>query len=500
MSDSARNGSRTRHARRSRWLTAAVVLASAGLVMSACSSGQSGGSASGSSSSGSSSSGSSPSAGQNSASSPGQSSTSQPPPSSATATPVTLVVQDGESGNENRQAAYTELNKQFEAAHPGVTIKYELKNFTDLVNTLKLQLTGNTPPDITQVNEGYGSLGQLVSDNLLKSLDDYAAQYKWTDRQPAGLLAADGKFSADGKQMGTGNLWAMSATGGWVGLWMNTKIAASLGIDAAPTTFAELEADLAKAQAKGIVAFQFGASDGGQSAWLLTTLLAAENSPQLVVDIVNAKKGITLDSPEALKAANTIKKWADAGYFTKGWAAYTNSDVFSKFVGGEGLFTLRSALGLDSSVAGSDTDQYTIVQFPSTAAGSTATIATGGLAWAIPAKSQHPDLAAQYLDFITSPDAAKVWIANGQIPASPPADLQSVLSSGTLNKTSQDAQSGWVDILQHGTPLPYLDWSTPTFYDTIKSSVAELAGDQISPEEFTKKLQADYGPFAAAHQ
>src|SRR5581483_9067319 len=70
---------------------------------------------------------------------------------------VTLVAQNGDGGETGLLAGYAKLNSEFEAAHPGVTIRFVTKNFTDLVNTLKLQLSGSNPPDITQVNQGYSS-------------------------------------------------------------------------------------------------------------------------------------------------------------------------------------------------------------------------------------------------------------------------------------------------------------------------------------------------------
>ena len=119
--------------------------------------------------------------------------------------PVTLVVLNGDGGETGLLAAYAALNKKFEAAHPGVTIKFEVKSFNDLLSTLKLQLSGSSGvPDVTQSNQGYSSLGALVTDGLVKNLDSIASTDDWSARQPASLLALDGKFSNDGKRIGFG--------------------------------------------------------------------------------------------------------------------------------------------------------------------------------------------------------------------------------------------------------------------------------------------------------
>ena len=69
-------------------------------------------------------------------------------------TATTLVVQDGEGGNTARIAALKQLDKLFEKANPGVTIKHVSKSYADLVKTDALQLSGSNPPDVTHVNQG----------------------------------------------------------------------------------------------------------------------------------------------------------------------------------------------------------------------------------------------------------------------------------------------------------------------------------------------------------
>jgi raffinose/stachyose/melibiose transport system substrate-binding protein len=413
----------------------------------------------------------------------------------ATTGTITLVVQNGDGGETGLLAGYAKLNAEFEAQHPGVTIDFVTKNFNDLVSTLKLQLSGSHPPDITQVNQGYSSMGELLTDGLLTNLDTYASKYGWGSRQSAALLAVDGKFSADGKTMGSGPLWGVSATGAWVGLFENTAVAKSLGITAAPTTFAGFEQDLATAKAHGVVPLQYGSTDGGESAWLLATLIAAQNSPQTLLNIVDAKSGATMTSPAVMTVANTISQWAKKGYFTQGWSAYSNSDVFTKFTQGQGLFDLNGSWNVPLS--GSAAKNITMIPFPSVSGTSgLAAVATGDIPWTIPAKSAHAALAAEYLNFITSQQAASTWIATGNVPATNAADPATALSTAKITGASADAVTQWQSILTGGTALPYLDWSTPTFYNTIESSMENLIGAKITPTAFAAALQADYGAFS----
>jgi raffinose/stachyose/melibiose transport system substrate-binding protein len=40
--------------------------------------------------------------------------------------------------------------------------------------------------------------------------------------------------------------------------------------------------------------------------------------------------------------------------------------------------------------------------------------------------------------------------------------------------------------------VPYLDYATPTFFDTITAEVQQLMAGRRSPEEFAEALQGDF--------
>ena len=413
-------------------------------------------------------------------------------PASAASEPTTLWVQSGNGGSDAVLKAYEEINAAFEAANPGVSIKFEVKGFTDLVDTLKLQLSGDDVPDVTQVNQGYGSLGQLVGAGLLTPLDDAATAQDWAGRQGESLLAVNGRFSPDGNTMGSGDLYAVADRGAWVGLFMNVAKAAELGIAGPPTTVEELVAQMEKAKAGGVTPFMFGASDGGEQIWLMANLLMADTSPQVLTDVINGTSEQL--PPEMLDVANTMQDWAEAGYLTEGWAALTSTDVLGMFAEGDGLFTLNGSW----NVFQSDTpENFRLVPFPLGTASELAAIATGDLPWAVPSKAKNPDLAKKYIDFITGPEASTIWIKNGQVPASVSGNEAQEVEANGLVGVSADAILQWANLVTNGTTEPFPDWATPTWYDTIAKSSTSLMAGEITPQEFVDALQADYGAFTA---
>jgi len=460
----ARQGLRSLLRRRG---TAVASIAAMGLVLAACSSG------------GSSSEGSSAAVASSAASD-----------TSTTAECTELKVQSGNGGSDALLAGYEELNTAFEGANPGVTVDFQVKGFTELVDTLSLQLSGDEVPDVTQVNQGYGSLGQLVTSGLVQPLDDIATANDWAGRQGESLLALNGRFSPDGRDMGAGELYGVSATGAWVGLFMNMDVAESLGISAPPTTRDEMNAMLAKAKGAGIPGLMFGATDGGEQIWLWANLLMGSTSPQIVTDVINGVNDQL--PPETLQAAETMREWADAGYLTDGWAALDSTEVLGMFAQGEGLFALNGSW----NVFQSDTPEaFRLVPFPLGSASEIGAIASGDLPWSVPAAAKCPELAKKYIDFITSPDASEIWIKAGQVPATISGNEAELVEANGLVGVSADAITEWVNIMTNGTPIGFPDWATPTWYDTIAQSSTALMAGEISAQDFVDALQADYGAF-----
>jgi raffinose/stachyose/melibiose transport system substrate-binding protein len=46
--------------------------------------------------------------------------------------------------------------------------------------------------------------------------------------------------------------------------------------------------------------------------------------------------------------------------------------------------------------------------------------------------------------------------------------------------------------------VPYEDWATPTFYDTMTAAIQELMDSQITPKEFVEKVEQDYREFQSS--
>jgi raffinose/stachyose/melibiose transport system substrate-binding protein len=395
---------------------------------------------------------------------------------------VTLTIWDQEVRG-GQAAQIKQLNQSFQAKYPNVKIERVAKSFTDLNTTLKLAVSGPKAPDIVQANQGRQVMGQLVKGGLLKPMDAYAEAYGWADRWSKTLLDLN-RFSSDGNQFGTGDLYGVSQMGEIVGVFYNKD-----KVDTVPGTFAEFEDMLAKAKAAGDVPISFGNLDKFGGIHEFQTVQNQFADKQATRDFVFARQGASFDTPENQEAATKLQEWADKGYFTPNFNGTGYDPAWQQFAKGKGPFTIAGtwiandafeALGL----------KLGFFLMPGQEAGGEP-VALGGesLPWAITAKSKNADVAAAYIDFITNAEAADVLAETLNLPA----------MKGSVRPKSpvgQDIFTAWSDLSESDGLTPYIDYATPTFYDDFSGAVQRLMAGKLEPKAFTQSVQEDYAKFA----
>lgn len=403
---------------------------------------------------------------------------------------VQLIVWDQEvRGGQNAQM--TELNKQFQAKYPNITISRVSRSFDDLKTTLRLALTGKDAPDVVEANNGRSDMGAFVTAGQLRPLDTYAQLYGWDKRYPESVRQYS-SYSEDGKTFGTGHLYGLPQVGEVVGIFANTKKMKELGIQPAKT-WADFEKNLATAKSKNEIALMFGNLDKWPAIHLLGTVQGRTAKPDQIRTLAFGRKGATWTSPENTTAIQTLVDWADKGYFEPGFNGTGYDPAWQSFSKGKGVFLiggtwlqadLQKAMGADVS--------FTLPP-PGTAGG--APVATGGtgLPFAITAKSPHPDAAAAYIDFITNAKAMTVLTSTGNLPV---ADTSSQQVGGGLQK---DVFTAFGEVVKANGLVPYLDYATPTMYDTLTASLQDLLAKKVTPEQFTTKIEKDYSDFASSN-
>jgi raffinose/stachyose/melibiose transport system substrate-binding protein len=394
---------------------------------------------------------------------------------------VTLTVWDQEvRGGQRRQIE--RLNRAFERKYPNVTIKRVARSTTDLNATLKLAVSGDRAPDVVQANQGRPVMGQLVKGGLLRPVDAYASAYGWGDRYPQVLLDLN-RFSPDGKTFGSGKLYGISQMGEIVGVFYNRDM-----VSRAPSTFAEFERMLAAAKRRGQVPISFGNLDKWPGIHEYQAVLNQYAAPDAVRDFVFARDGARFENQEA---AAKLQQWAKAGYFTKNFNGVGYDPAWGQFSKGAGPFLIGGTWLLrDLSDAMGDKLGFMLVP-PAEEGGGAQALGGESLPFTITSKSEHPDVAAAYIDFITNPDAARVLVETGNLPAMP-TDAQPTAPAG------RDVFDAWQALSDADGLVPYLDYATPTFYDDITAAIQQLLAGRESPPDFIEDLQGDYEKFTGS--
>jgi raffinose/stachyose/melibiose transport system substrate-binding protein len=419
----------------------------------------------------------------------------QPPASAVQTDPsklgeVSLLVWDQEvRGGQAAQMA--QLNKDFQAKYPNIKIKRVSRSFDDLKTTLRLALSGNEPPDVVEANNGRSDMGEFVKANQLIPLDSYAAAYGWDKRYPTSVRQYS-SYSADGKTFGQGNLYGLPQVGEVVGIFYNKKKLAAAGVDA-PTSWADFESSLATLKSKGEPPLMLGNLEKWPAIHVFGTVQGRTTSADTIKQLAFGRKGASWKTPENLKAAQTLTDWVGKGYFNEGLNGQDYDPAWQAFSKGKGSY-LIAGTWLQADLAKAMGADVGFMVPPGAAAGDKP-LATGGtgLPFAITAKSKNPEAAAAYINFITSQDAMGVLAKTGNLPVANTADQQ--VTPGL----QQDVFTAFGKTVEADGLVPYLDYATPTMYDTIGAALQDLLAGKATPDQFVDRLEKDYSAFAATN-
>ncbi|MFI6497789.1 extracellular solute-binding protein [Nonomuraea typhae] len=394
---------------------------------------------------------------------------------------VTLTVWDQEvRGAQNAQM--TALNSAFMAKYPNITIKRVSRSFDDLNTTLRLALSGNEPPDVVQANNGRPQMGAFVKAGQLRPLDPYAEAYGWKKRYPQSVLQYV-SYTPDGKDFGQGNVYGMPQAGEVVGILYNRAKLAKLGIQP-PATWADFQAALEKAKQAGEQPIMLGNLDKWPAVHVFGTVQGQHVPKEQIATLGFGRKGASWNTPENTAAAAQLVDWMDKGYLNKDVNGLGYDAGWQAFGKGKGVFVIGGSWLIGE--LGPDMGKDLGFMLPPGAP-----VATGGtgLPFAVTAKSPNPDAAAAYLDFITNPEAMKVLSGKGLLPVAD-TGLQAVADG-----PQKDMFTAFAAITERDGLVPYLDYATPTFSDTLGAALQDLLAKKATPAEFLATLEKDYKKF-----
>ena len=398
---------------------------------------------------------------------------------------VTLTVWDQEVRGAQNDAIEA-LIEAFEKEYPNVTVDRVSQSFDDLQQQTGLALSGNDVPDVLQVNNARGDMGTYVADSLLTDLTGYAEAYGWTDRFAPSVLSKM-MYSADGVTFGEGSLYGLPQTGEICGIYYSQKKLDDLGLEA-PGTWDEVFSLVEAAQEAGEQPIMLGNLDQWPALHVFGPLQANFVPAEEIVTLGMGNVGADWTSEQNVAALTQLAEWGTSGAMGDSPNGLAYDDAWPLYAEGTGVLLIGGSwLAPDmEAVMGED---LRFMAPPPGADGTVATTGGTGIPFSIPAAAENKDVAAAYIDFLTSDEAMQLIADNGGMPVNRTAELAP--DSG-VNK---DVYEAFDAVSTDGTLLPYLDYATPSFADTAGATLQEVIGGQTEPEAAAEALQEDYGEF-----
>ncbi|MFJ5836225.1 extracellular solute-binding protein [Streptomyces shenzhenensis] len=388
----------------------------------------------------------------------------------------TLRLWHYEAPNSAMGMAWNEAVKEFEAQHPGVTVKFEEKGFEQIQKTAPMVLNSSDAPDLMEYNKGNATAGLLSRQGLLTDLTAQATERGWDKKLSAGVRTTS-QYDTNGV-MGSGSWYGVPNYAEYTMVFYNKDLFAKYGI-ARPQTFDELTAAMDAFARKGITPLAGAGAEYPAQQYLYQ--LALSEADRSWVDAYQLYQGET-DFHDAAwtYAATTFADWMKKGYFSRTSSGSKAEDAGVSWIRGKApmLFSGSWWFGRFAEEATFDWDT-------SLWPGSALTLGSGGNLWVVPKGARNKELAYEFIDITMSKKIQNLLGNKGGVPVA--ADASAI--------TEPKAKALIADFnalsARDGLAF-YPDWPVPGFYDTLVSETQKLITDSEKPDAYLDHLQKAY--------
>lgn len=363
---------------------------------------------------------------------------------------------------------YKSLVDQFEAANPGIKVSLEMRATDQQKEALRQALGTSAAPDIYFSQSGPGIGGEYVKLGASLDLTKYYEQYRWKDRFTPAALAGVTQYGGF-----HGVPWSQFI----IEVMYNKPAFAKAGITELPKTYDEFVAAAAKLKAAGIPAMALGGTVNWHVMRLLDNQLETECGSEKA-DALTHLKASWATEPCVTAAFTELKRWGD-NYMIKGFMGLDNDQAALEFIKG------RAAMAIEGDwfnaiikEKGAKLDDFGVFAFPT----GTGRIYSYTEDLYLSATSAHPDEAAKFLDFVTSPEVQQKIVGTWQTTS---------VVAGVQNKDSSPIMADWGKVASEATGSflmsdQQLSLENTTEYWRIQNAV--LTGE-MAPADAGKAFQ-----------
>ena len=273
------------------------------------------------------------------------------------------------------------------------------------------------------------------------------------------------------------------------GLYYDKANAAKIGMTNPPASVEELTALMAKAKSAGLVPMVVHNKEGG-GVFPFQLLLNSMLGPDKVAAWVFNAPDATIDTPEAVKAAQQVADWNKAGYFPDGVNGLDANAADALFASGKAVFFPWGnwdAANIDKTLPGK---AGFIPMPPATAGGQLGAMSDAATAFGIPAKAKNKDAAALFLDFLSSDEARQIAVDNGFMPSGTDDQAAPTIPAGSVKN---DVVAAFKQVSAAGGQTPFVQNATAGISNQAWNPETQLLlGGKSDPQKYVANIQAKY--------
>lgn len=316
-----------------------------------------------------------------------------------TDTPITLTVWDWqyEPGSNPFGDAQQQLDEEFMAANPDITIKHEFYPYGDFFTLIQTAITAKEGPDVFMM---YGGSFGADYTNGLEPLDDYL-----TDEQRDQLL-----YLADATTGGTQYVvpWTTYTTR----LLYNKELYTKAGLDpeAPPETWEEFLAANDALREIGVDPIAAGFQDGYYGEWMMYALTSQTLTDEEFQQ--NLRGELDWTSPAVTTAVERMVELAERGDFADDFESFlATPDTIDQFAAGTAAHVLSqetSNVTVEEKIGAENLGVMRMPMIPESQVDEPFLAATYNLGLSIGTWSPNKDAAWEYISFLLSAESQEV--------------------------------------------------------------------------------------------
>ena len=383
---------------------------------------------------------------------------------------------------QNDKPALQSVVTAFEAAHPGVKVTLTSADTSPYQTTLRTQLAANNGPDVFYTYPGAGNpAGEslLAQAGYLKDLSSQA----FVAQLPKGI---------QGLAQYKGKTYVRPMTVGGIGMVFNMDALQATGLQV-PTTFSGVLQLCADAKSKGKTAFALGGATHSNVQFIdyaLIPSLVYGKDPQFN-DEMAAKSATFASNAGWQQAVSMNVTMLNAGCFEKDPLGVDYPTAAKMVSSGQALAIVQTQGSIAQLKTTNPNGNFVLQPFPADDNTADTYMASSiGAEYAINAHAKDPQLAQEFLDFLSSDAQENAYAtAANSVPAIQNASSQVPASIQSIGEYQKE-----------GKTFPYPDpaWPNAQVQQAHLAGMQQLLSGQGSVADVLKGMDSAYAQGSGA--